>query len=119
MDRNCLKIPFYFSGLQAKKPREYIRRTWPDDTTLLRRLASFESLLEEKKVISKDIISRMPDDPNVGILESVPGIGRKTAVQIMSMIIDITRFEDPEKLCAYFGLVPRVRDSGGKKGMAA
>jgi Transposase and inactivated derivatives len=33
----------------------------------------------------------------------------------MSMIIDIGRFEDPEKLCAYFGLVLKVRDSGGKE----
>ena len=33
----------------------------------------------------------------------------------MSMIIDIARFPDSEKLCAYFGMVPRVRDSGGKE----
>ena len=33
----------------------------------------------------------------------------------MSMIGDIDRFQDSEKFCAYFGLVPRVRDSGGKE----
>ena len=31
------------------------------------------------------------------------------------MIVDIDRFDDSEKLCAYFGMVPRVRDSGGKE----
>ena len=45
----------------------------------------------------------------------MPKIRRQTTVQIMSMIIDIGRFKDPEKLYAYFGLVPKVRDSGGKE----
>jgi transposase len=99
----------------TKKARSYIRRTWPDDVTLHKRLAEFERLSEEKKALRKDINSRMPDDPYVKILEKVVGIGRQTAVQIMSMIIDPARFENGEKICAYFGMVPKVHDSGGKK----
>jgi transposase len=62
-----------------------------------------------------EIESRGANDMNVELLESIPGIGRQTAVQLMSMIVDVTRFKDPERLCAYFGMVPRVRDSGGKE----
>jgi transposase len=31
------------------------------------------------------------------------------------MIIDIDRFDDAERFCSYFGMVPRVRSSGGKE----
>lgn len=64
---------------------------------------------------NKEIERRGNEDRNVELLESIPGIGRQTAVQLMSMIVDISRFVDPEKLCAYFGMAPRVRDSGGKE----
>lgn len=57
--------------------------------------------------------SSLPDDPSVELLCSIPGIGRLTAVQLMSMIVDVNRFSDGEHMCSYFGLVPRVRDSGG------
>ncbi|AIZ56325.1 transposase IS116/IS110/IS902 family protein [Candidatus Methanoplasma termitum] len=56
----------------------------------------------------------MPGDLNVGLLMSITGIGRWTAVQITSTIIDVGRFKDAEKMCAYFGMVPKVGDSGRK-----
>ena len=33
----------------------------------------------------------------------------------MSIIVDMGGFKDSEKFCAYFGLVPRFRDSSGKE----
>jgi transposase len=81
----------------------------------MRRLDGYAALLEESKRVAAEIERRGEDDLNVQLLESIPGIGRQTAVQLMSMIIDVGRFQDPEKLCAYFGMVPRVRDSGGKE----
>ena len=74
----------------------------------------YEGLLTERTDVAKNIGSRMKDDENVRLLAEISGIGKQTAVQIMFMIIDIRRFPDPEKLCAYFGLAPRVCDSGGK-----
>ena len=115
MDRNLQFLPEGVSNIETKKSRAYIRATWPNDITLLKRLAMYEGLLTERTDVAKNIGSRMKDDENVRLLAEIPGIGKQTAVQIMSMIIDIRRFPDPEKLCAYFGLVPRVRDSGGKE----
>jgi transposase len=81
----------------------------------MRRVNGYAALLTESKRVAAEIERRGENDRNVELLESIPGIGRQTAVQLMSMIVDVSRFEDPEKMCAYFGMVPRVRDSGRKE----
>lgn len=115
MSRNCQPLPAEYSVLSTKKAQRYLSDTYPGDITLQRRLQCYRELLKEKDMVTKEIESRMSDSEDVELLCAIPGISRQTAVQIMSMIINIDRFEDPEKLCAYFGLVPRVRDSGGKE----
>lgn len=50
----------------------------------------------------------------VSLLESIPGIGLTTAIQLQSMIVDIDRFESSDKMRSFFGLAPNVRNSGGK-----
>lgn len=42
---------------------------------------------------------------------SIKGIGMKSAAILLSAIGNINDFEDESKLCAYFGLVPRVSNS--------
>ena len=115
MSRNCQELPTEYSNLSTKKAQRFIKETYPEDATLQRRLNDYCRLLNEKKALASDIENRLPDSKEVDLLADIPGIGRQTAVRIMSMIIDIKRFDDPEKLCAYFGMVPRVRDSGGKE----
>jgi transposase len=112
--RNCQELPDDNDNLQTKKTREYIRKTWPCDLTMQKRLIMFEGLLKERDSVAKELRTRMPNDPNVDLLKKIIGIGRQSAVQIMSMIIDVNRFTDGEHLCSYFGMVPKVHDSGGK-----
>ena len=50
----------------------------------------------------------------VGWLSSIPGVGRYTALLVLSEIGDIRRFPDGDRLAAYAGLVPTVRASGGR-----
>jgi transposase len=45
---------------------------------------------------------------------SVPGIDATVALSIVAAVGDFTRFRTPEKLLAYLGLNPRVRQSGGQ-----
>jgi len=78
-------------------------------------MKALEQIFEERAVVQKHVESDLPDSSNVKLLEYMPEIGRQAAVQLMSMIMDIGRFEDYEKFCAYFGLVPKVRDSGRKE----
>lgn len=115
MARNGQPLPEGADNFQIQKARKLIVKTYPDDLTLMRRMAALEELFKERDRIAKEVESRLPGDRSVELLTSIPGVGRQTAVQIMSMIVDVDRFEDAEKLCAYFGLVPRVRDSGGKE----
>ena len=46
------------------------------------------------------------------LIRSIPGFGKVTAAYLASMIIDIDRFESCNKFTAYFGLVPRMYQSG-------
>ena len=115
LHRNCLELPPQFQDISTMKSRDYLISRHGNDYTLMRRVNGYSALLEESRRVAVEIERRGENDRNMQLLESIPGIGRQTAVQLMSMIVHVDRFRDPEKLCAYFGMVPRVRDSGGKE----
>jgi transposase len=50
-----------------------------------------------------------------GWLATIPGIGPYLAMVILAEIGDIARFRDKKALANYAGLVPRVRESAGKR----
>ena len=49
------------------------------------------------------------------IIKTAPGVGFVTAEVVISELGDISRFPNAKKICAYAGLVPAVRQTGGKK----
>jgi transposase len=49
--------------------------------------------------------------PEVELLKSIPGIGAYSAMLIIAEIDDFSRFETPQKLAAYAGLVPSTYQS--------
>ncbi len=64
--------------------------------------------------VTKEIDRQAEAREEVRWLVSVPGIGRYSALLILSEIGDIRRFPDGDHLAAYAGLVPTVRASGGR-----
>jgi len=48
-------------------------------------------------------------------LATIPGVGPVTVDVVVSELGDIRRFHSVKAVCAYAGLVPAVRQSGGKK----
>lgn len=56
---------------------------------------------------------RLPGGPGSW---TVQGVGLITAVAFLAQVGEIARFQDPRRLVATFGLDPRVRQSGGKRG---
>lgn len=52
----------------------------------------------------------------LGHLVSIPGIGFKTAITLMTEIEDMRRFKDLDSLCSFVGLVPSSGGSGDKEG---
>ena len=49
------------------------------------------------------------------ILKTAPGVGFVTAEVVLSELGDVSRFGNAKTVCAYAGLVPAVRQSGGKR----
>jgi transposase len=49
------------------------------------------------------------------IVKTAPGVGFVTAEVILSELGDVSRFRNAKTVCAYAGLVPSVRQSGGKR----
>ena len=48
-------------------------------------------------------------------LKTAPGVGEVTAEVVLSELGDVRRFKNAKAVCAYAGLVPVVRQTGGKK----
>jgi transposase len=48
------------------------------------------------------------------VLKTAPGVGTVTAEVVLSELGDVSRFRNAKAACAYAGLVPVVRQSGGK-----
>jgi transposase len=80
-------------------------------TALLRQL-DFHA--EELRLIDTDLGQAALERPQVLRLMTVPGINATVGLSIVAAVGDFTRFRTPEKLVAYLGLNPRVRQSGGQ-----
>jgi len=58
-------------------------------------------------------IATYSKQPIPTLLMTIPGVGIVTAVSMWAEVGDYARFASPEKLCAFAGLVPTERSSGG------
>jgi transposase len=72
---------------------------------------------EELRLIDGELGRVALGHPDVRRLMTVPGIDATVAVSIVAAVGQFSRFRTPEKLVAYFGLHPRVRQSGGHPAM--
>jgi transposase len=68
----------------------------------------------ELALIDADLARIALGRDDVHRLMSIPGLDAIVALSIVAAIGDITRFRTPDKLVCYFGLNPRVRQSGGQ-----
>ena len=69
-------------------------------------------LNREIKEHKKLLIKTYRDLPGVQFLQSVPGIGIQSAVELLLEIESISRFKSAKKLCSYFGVHPIFKQSG-------
>jgi transposase len=66
----------------------------------------------ELAIVDKELAVEALADPKVARLMTIPGVDAIAAISIVAAVGDFTRFDDPNKLVAYVGLNPRVRQSG-------
>lgn len=67
---------------------------------------------DELKLVEREVASEAIGDPVVRRLMTIPGVDAIAAISIVAAVGDFSRFSSPDKLVAYFGLNPKVRQSG-------
>lgn len=76
------------------------------------------SAIEQKIINEKNFLIANYKDDNVELLCSIPGIGKQSAITLLTEIEDFNRFKDASSMAVYFGLNPVFRASGDKQGKA-
>jgi transposase len=103
------------SDLFGRTGRHWLSRQQlpPDEratvAALLRQLDFHRS---ELAIVDKELAIDALADPMVARLMTIPGVDAIAGISIVAAVGDFTRFDDPNKLVAYVGLNPRVRQSG-------
>ena len=95
--------------------REWLAGQWlPEDErgAVERHIRELDRLGEDLRGVERDIAQRALDDAVVRRLMTVPGIDMVVATGLAAAIGDVDRFAAPERLVAYLGPNPSVRQSG-------
>lgn len=75
-----------------------------------------EAILKEAKLLQAAIKEELKGEPEVlkqvGLLESIPGVGFFSAVLLVLELWDISRFRDESHLASYIGFVPSTHQTG-------
>jgi len=84
----------------------------------LRKLVTY--LDAEIERTEKQIVDHIDNHPDLKqqcqLLESIPGIGKRTASKLLSEIEDISRYSSAREVAAYAGLTPKNNRSGTIRG---
>ena len=75
-------------------------------------LTILDSLTQQMDVVLKKLEAIGKTDPRVIRLQTIPGVGPRTAEILVACIDDPHRFQNGRQVSAYFGLVPRQYQSG-------
>lgn len=67
---------------------------------------------EHRKEIEDQVLALIQDIPHTEILLSMPGIGPKSAAQILMTVGDMSDFPSAAHVASYAGLSPRTNQSG-------
>jgi transposase len=103
------------SDLFSARGRAWLgRQPLPDDerAAVERHVRELDRLAEDLEELDREIAKGALDDPAVKRLLTITGVNLAVATGLMAAIGDIGRFKSPQKLVSYFGLNPRVRQSG-------
>lgn len=110
-------IPRYAGTLFAKTGRVWLdAQPVPADQKLSirRHLDELDRLARDLATLDRTLAEGALEDEGVRRLMTIGGINATVAVSVLAAIGDIQRFAAPHKLVAYFGLDPKVRQSGDR-----
>jgi transposase len=110
-------IPRYNGHLFGKAGRRWLSGLpLPEDerAILLRLVGELERVSLQLAELDKAGARQALDDPRAVRLMTIPGVSSVVACTVLASIGDISRFSTPQKLSSYFGLTPKVRQSGAR-----
>ena len=86
----------------------------PEDgrTAIERHVRELDRLGEDLAILDREIAETSLDDASIKRLVTITDVNLTVAAGLMAAIGYISRFHSPQKLVSYFGLNPRVRQSG-------
>lgn len=75
---------------------------------------SLKAVEKEMELIEARLVELVKEERQdlLTLLESIPGIGRKTSVVLLVLTDGFKRFNSASELCSYAGLTPVIRKSG-------
>ncbi len=114
--KNGLKSPFV--SLYTKRGIEWLKMQKMEPhfkLSIEKYLSVIEHLDDEIKDMENVIKQTVKETKEMSLLKTIPGIGDILSATIMAEIGEIERFKTYKQLQAYAGLVPWVRNSGGKQ----
>jgi transposase len=83
-----------------------------EQEAIKRHLREYDRLSDDLAVIERELAQAALASDDIKRLMTIPGIDMVVALGLAAAIGPVTRFKDPEKLVAYLGLNPTVRQSG-------
>jgi len=116
----CLQISrlldLYFKQSTAIKNKIHGEKVLGEPSKIV-----MKSLMQSKRNIEKQIkelevrlteIVKEEHQELLTLLESIPGMGRKTSMMLIVLTDGFKRFENAQQLCSYSGLTPTIKSSG-------
>ncbi len=79
---------------------------------LLDQLAMYEGQIEHR---SKKLDERLSKHGGGGLLQTIPGVGPRTAEAVLAYTDDVSRFARGKDYCGYFGMTPKLDESGSTR----
>jgi len=78
-------------------------------------LDELELLESQLKRVTKYLDGYLENQAGGKLLMSIPGVGPRTAEAVLAYTDDIKRFGRSKQYCAYFGLTPKLDESGSNR----
>jgi transposase len=110
---------FYKGSLWTKTNRLWLKSLFENNDSfelwrleLNNYIVSLEALEKQISGTTEYLDGYLAKQPGAVLLMSIPGVGPRTSEAILAYTDDIGRFSNYKKYCSYFGLTPKLDQSG-------
>ena len=91
---------------------EEISDSWSESLSdLLEQLGLYENQI---KRATRQLDKQLKDHPGAALLLSIPGVGPRTTEAVLAYTDEVERFRRGKEYCSYFGMTPKLDESGAK-----